>query len=85
MCEGVVLACGHVYSQGVSFGCLGYHLKWWGTPLLWFVGVASLGSIPILGCNPSYLLLHVVCAEVLCEFVGVFTGLMWPMDAQSII
>ena len=47
--------------------------------------MTALMSIPILGRNPSLLLLHVVCAEVLCELVGVFTGLIWPQIAQSII
>ena len=31
-----------------------------GIPMLWFVGVAALVSIPMLGCNPTQLLLHVV-------------------------
>ena len=65
----------------VSSGCLGYHLKWWGTPLLCFVYLASLGNIPILGRYCSLLLLHVVCAEVLCWLVGVCAVCVCPLVA----
>ena len=67
-----------LWLPSVSFEAVGYSV-------VCAVGVASFRCVTNFGRNPSSLLLHVVCAEVLFGLVGLSTGGVCALFARDII